>query len=609
MKPLPMAGLLGLAAWGAHAQIPAPAPHPALSSTVVVTATRSLQPGSTLRDTVVLTRDDLEAAGALSLGELLERRAGVQLRATGGPGQPQGLFIRGTGTAHALVLVDGLRVSSATVGTTSIEHIPLELVERVEVVKGPLSSLYGSEAIGGVVQVFTRGKPVPHLFGSLQYGTDNDRRAAAGLTAADGDTAISLALGGRKVDAPSATNERVAFCHDPDRDPYDNGFANLRASQRLWQGETVAVEAFASRGRARFDGCGPDDRNDQTLAGARLTSSTNFARWWASRLSIGQGVDRLQIRGAFPARFETRQNQATWINELTIPAGTMLVGLETVRQRLASDENAGRFERTRRDTNSAFLGLDESWQGRYLEASARYDDDDAFGRRTTGSVSYGIDWPGIGIIAATAGRAFRAPTFFDLYGPVSEFYRPNPALRPERSRSVEASVRSLPAAAWQWRITAFENRIEDLIVFVGPGVENVNRGRIRGVEASLERRQWGLSWRASATIQEPRDEATGHRLRGRSDAFGSLEASRSFGSWHGAVAIFAASERHDSHDESAATRLPGYAVVDARLRYRFSARWSAEAAITNVADRRYETTVGFPAPRRAAFLGVRLEAF
>src|SRR5204863_5813633 len=133
---------------------------------VVVTASRGLSAQTTLRDVTVITREELDAAGPLSLGEVLQNLAGVELRATGGPGQPQGLFIRGAGTAQTLVLVDGMRVGSATVGTTSIENIPLEMIERIEVVKGPLSSLYGPEAIGGVIQVFTRGKDVPHLFAS-----------------------------------------------------------------------------------------------------------------------------------------------------------------------------------------------------------------------------------------------------------------------------------------------------------------------------------------------------------------------------------------------------------------------------------------------------------
>ena len=221
MKSLSIAGLAGLASLGAQAQIP-PIPdlRPSLDP-VVVTATRALSPASTLRDAVVITREDLDDAGSLSLAEVLQRRAGIELRQTGGPGQPQTLFIRGAGSHQTLVLVDGLRVGSATVGTTSIENIPLEMIERIEVVKGPMSSLYGPEAIGGVVQVFTRGKTVPHLFAAASYGTDRDRRLSAGLATADDTTLVSLAAGIRSVDAPSATNAR-SFFHNPDRDPHEN---------------------------------------------------------------------------------------------------------------------------------------------------------------------------------------------------------------------------------------------------------------------------------------------------------------------------------------------------------------------------------------------------
>ena len=188
------ASLLGLASLASQAQVMPLAVSRSLDP-VVVTATRSLTGQSTLRDAIVVTREDIESAGSLSLGELLERHAGVELRATGGPGQPQGLFIRGAGTSQTLVLVDGMRVGSATVGTTAIEHIPLELIERIEVVKGPLSSLWGSDAMGGVVQIFTRGRDAPHLFGSAGFGTDRDMRVSTGLTTIDKATAVVLTAG------------------------------------------------------------------------------------------------------------------------------------------------------------------------------------------------------------------------------------------------------------------------------------------------------------------------------------------------------------------------------------------------------------------------------
>jgi len=607
MKATCLAGLAGLASLGAQAQTPSFIASQATFEPVVITASRGLNPATTLRDVVVITREDIEAAGPLSLAEVLQRRAGVEVRATGGPGQPQALFIRGAGSAQTLVLVDGMRVGSATVGTTSIENIPLDMIERIEVVKGPMSSLYGPDAIGGVVQIFTRGKSLPHLFAAASYGNDSEGRASAGLVAADETNLISFAGGARKVDAPSATNPR-AFGYNPDRDPYQNEFFNLRAARRLWQGETLQLEAFASHGRTHFDAGPGDDLNVQTISGARLTSSTNFTDWWASRIALGEGRDRLVVSGNFPGNFETRQDQASWVNEITVPGGALVAGAETIRQRVISDQD---FSKTRRNTNAGFAGLRQAWEGQAIEASARLDDDEQFGRRTTGSVSYGWTLPSIARLAGTYARGFRPPTFFDLYGPVFEGFSPNPALKPERSSSYEVSLRNDAASPVQWHVTGFDNSLEDLIVFsfAQATVLNVARGRVRGVEASVEGEWLGTRLRAAFTAQRPRDQDTGKRLQGRADELGSLELSRRFGDWTAAVGAVGSGARFDSTDESPGSRLPGYGVIDARLRYAIGKHWSVEAAATNLGDRRYEGAVGYDAPRRSLLLSVRFEAF
>jgi vitamin B12 transporter len=620
MKSLPIAGLVSLATWGAQAQVlPAPVIKQGFDS-VVVTATRSLQATPSLRDTVVITREELEDAGALSLGEVLQRRAGVELRATGGPGQPQGIFIRGAGTAQTLVLVDGLRVGSATQGTTSIESIPLEMIERIEIVKGPMSSLYGSEAAGGVIQIFTRGKSLPHFFASTGYGSNNDRRVSTGLPTSDKDTTLSLAMGVRKVDAPSATNPRNTFSYNPDRDPHESAFANVRLSHRLWQGETLALEAFGTRTRTRFDaGATPlDDRSDQAIGGERFSSSSQFMPWWASRITVGHGRDNLVFHGQFPGRFETRQDQATWINEIKTYGGSTILGLETVRQTVLPDrriENGSGVEtilytQNRRDTNSGFIAMNQDVQGQRFEASARRDQDHQFGTRNTGSVSYGLEWPSLAQVAFTYGRGFRAPTFNDLYlVEFAPFYTPNPDLRPERSKSRELSFKSPASSAVRWRVTGFDNKFDDLIVATAQTVMNVNRARVRGVEASIDAAWLGVQWRASVTTQRPRDEDTGLRLQGRAEHFGGVDVSRTFGNWTVGVSTYASGARFDSVNESSASRLPGYALVDARVRYTFAGRWSAEVTATNLGDRRYESAVGYDAPRRGVFLNLRFESY
>jgi vitamin B12 transporter len=611
MYKLPIAGLLGLTALGAHAQMPNLKTF--VGEPVVVTATREIGPVTpTLRDAIVITREQLEEAGALSLAEVLQREANIELRAVGGPGQPVGLFVRGASPAQTLVLIDGLRVASATAGTAAIQSIPLDMIERIEIVKGPMSSLYGSDAMGGVVQIFTRGKRVPHLFGSAAYGTDNDRQLAAGLSTVDGNLSASLSMGGRKVDAPSATNERAGGLFVPDRDPHENGFANARFSWRLWQGEVVEVEGFGSRSRTRFDAGVPDDgiplddRSDQTITGGKITSSNMFAEGWASRLSFGHTRDKQQSGGRFPSVFETRQDQLTWVNEFGTAAGKAIVGLEGVRQHVEPDTE---FSQTRRTIRSVFGSINEGWRGNRVEANARRDDIEGFGTHNTGSVSYGYEWSPTLRLSTTVGRGFRAPTFNDLFLP--PIFGGNPDLKAETSKSTEVAL----AGRWapvDWRITGFDNRFEDLILF-DPGqqlVINVGRARVRGVELSANATWLGMQWKALATFQRPRNEDKDVRLPSRSEEYGSIDVTRAINAaWTAGLRVTANGDRFDSVDESPGSHLGGYALVDARVRYRFNKQVVAELTATNLLDKRYEGAVGFDAPRRSVMINIRFDAF
>jgi vitamin B12 transporter len=276
MKTLSFAGLASLAALGVQ---PSPSPRigPRRPQSLVVTATRRAQPCRPLRDVVVITRETSSAAARFP------RRAPGASRADPGPrdggaGPAAGALHAGRGNAQTLVLVDGLRVSSATVGTTSIENIPLELIERIEVVKGPLSSLYGSDAIGGVVQVFTRGTRRPALLRHASYGTDNDGRLSTGLVAV-GRAHRPCVLRGRAqggLRRAPPTRARSATTRTAIRTK--NAFRKPPASYRMWQDELVAIDAFITRGQTAFDGCGTNDRNEQTIAGRSSRRPTSSRR-------------------------------------------------------------------------------------------------------------------------------------------------------------------------------------------------------------------------------------------------------------------------------------------------------------------------------------------
>jgi len=607
MKSLPLAGLLGLAAWGASAQVAFAPPYVA-AEPVVVTATREIEPTTpTVRDTVVITREELDQSGNLSLAEVLQRKANMELRATGGPGQPVGLFLRGGSPAQTLVLVDGLRVASATTGTAALESIPVDLIERIEVVKGPMSSLYGSDAMAGVVQIFTRGKSVPHLFGAAAYGTDSDGRLATGLTTVDGKARMALSAGLRHVDPPSATNARNPLFNS-DRDPHDNEFASFQASYQMWQGETIALDAFGTRSRTHFDS-GPgtaNDRNDQTISGVKVSSSNHITRDWASNLSYGRTRDELQFHGSFEGLFETRQDQLSWVNEFPTRAGSVVAGYEETHQHV---EPGDQFTRTQRRIRSVFGSINEGYRNQRFEANARRDDIEDFGAHNTGSLTYSYTFSPALRVSYTTGRGFRAPTFNDLFTPA--IFGGNPNLQAETSKSRELAFAG-NAYGGDWRLTLFDNKFDNLILFDAESnlTINVPGARARGVEGTLSGKWLGLTWRGSATYQEARDEDTGLHLPSRADRFGSLDVGRALADgWSAGGTLTASGPRFDSRNEAAGSRLPGYSVVDLRLGYRIAPHWSAELVATNITDRHFETAVGYDAPRRGVLFTLRFDAF
>ena len=310
----------------------------------------------------------------------------------------------------------------------------------------------------------------------------------------------------------------------------------------------------------------------------------------------------------------TRQDQATWIHDLATPAGSLVAGVEFVRQQVLPQANeAGEpiYLRDRRDTKSAFASWNETWRGQRVEASIRRDDDEQYGSRNTGAVSMaGQATPGGTRAVVTVSRGFRAPTFNDLYLTFPG-YTPNPELRPERSRSRELSLRGTWGPVSEWRLTGFDNRLEDLIVFspTAGTVLNLARARVRGVELRFEAQWLSTKWRGAYTVQRPKDEETGARLQTRAARFGSFEASRSWGSWTAGLSVVGSGERFDSIDESPGSRMPSYVRVDARLRYDISKMWKAELHAVNLGDRRYETALGYDAPGRGVMLNVRFEAF
>ena len=357
---------------------------------IVVTGARMPQKQSdTLRAVSVITAQDIAESGQHTLAEVLQQFAGVEISTSGGFGQSSAVFMRGANSDHTLVLVDGMRIGSATLGTTALENIPLNQIDRIEIVSGPVSGLYGSDAIGGVIQIFTKsGKYSPGLSVSAGYGSYDTRSLSTAYSSKFRDTEVTLSAGYFDTDSFSATKPTVPFGQfNPDNDGYRNSNFSGKITHKLSGENDLGATGFYSRGSAHFDS-GPtsDDVTHQTLSAYSVYSKNQISSTWQSLIRVGTGRDDSTSGGAFPGQFQTDQDQATWQNTFTFQNGTLIAGAEYVGQRVSSTTD---FPITKRHIASAFAGFRGDYGDHAVEANLRRDDNSQFGKPTTGSVAYG----------------------------------------------------------------------------------------------------------------------------------------------------------------------------------------------------------------------------
>ncbi len=575
-----------------HAQTPVLEP-------VVVTATRTPQAiANVLSDLRVIDAQTIREAGPVTLAELLQVHGGVEIAANGGPGQLAAVFIRGANAGHVVVLIDGVRTGSSTAGLVSWENLPLAQIERIEVLRGPASSLYGADAIGGVIQIFTRqGERTTARVGVGRWGT---RDAAIGLGRQFGDTRVSLEAAAQRTDGFSATNAGAPFYFDPDDDASRTRSLGLAATHAFAPGHELALRLLESRTDAHFDDFGNTDAENALRLGSRSVELRNrVLEGWQSLLRLARSTDERRTSTAFGGyHFDTEQTHFTWQNDLAALGGQGAVGLEWRREEVDSDTV---FDRDERRVGSAFGSWAADFGAHLLQASLRHDDDSQFGGRTTGNLAWGWQFAPAWRVSAGAGTAFKAPTFNDLYYPGFS----NPDLRPERSRNVELGLR-WSEGGFDASVTAFSNRIRDLIQydFVSSAPANIARARNRGATFGAGWR--GAAWHATLewTLQNAVDADSGQRLPRRARQHGSGSVGWQQGPWQAGAELVAAGTRNDSAFAPPAPRLGGYTLLNLRAAYALTPEWSVSLRVNNAGDKDYAFVQGYNTPGRNTLLAI-----
>ena len=598
-RPLLAAGVavLSLSAWADDV------------ATVVVTAARAPQRlADALPHTTVLLREEIERSQAVDLPALLAAEAGVQFSNSGARGAPASLFVRGAPARQVLVLVDGMPLSRQDAsGQVGIEHLMLDQIERIEIVRGNVSALYGGGAIGGVIQVFTRQAGGPAQ-GSvrLEAGARGFVHAAAQASATLGSTALSLGVSRERDRGFSALDPASVPAANPDTDGYRNTSLAFKLQQALAPGHSLGLGWVRTDGRLDYDSAFATPADVQTSHTVKdlfsLVSDNQLSSAWRSAVSLSRQTEdaRLVESGSFGfnARYQTRVEALNWVNTLALSPGTTLTaGLDHQRQHIDADEGAV-YAHSRRLT-ALFGGLQARLGEHDLALALRHDDVQGSAGQASGSLAWGWQAAPAWKLIASLANAFSVPPLGYLYAPGYG----NPALQPELANSAELGLQ-WSAADQRLRATLFQSRVrQELDYDTGSNMfANLARTRNRGLELSYNGRVGSADLRASLTAQDPVDALTGAQRLRRSKVLGSAALSQPLGGgWRVGLAARHVGDRPDI----GGVTLAAYTVADATLQWDQTARLQWFARVENLTDAKYQTAQGYGQPPRGVFAGLR----
>ena len=596
----------------------------ALAQTVVITGSREpVSPDRLAADVAVIDNETIRNTVADSLADLLRREAGLQLSRNGGPGQSSGLFIRGTASQQSLVLVDGVRVGSATLGYAAVEALGLSQVERVEVLRGPGSSLYGADAVGGVVNLITRrgtGTGAALFDGRVAVGGYGSKEASAGVLGASGAFDYAAVLSSERSKGVSALLAGDLFGnHNPDRDGYRLDAAQLRLGLRPVAGHRVGLSVFQSRLNSQYDAseflpptfapnATPDFRNRMRTEVAALDWRGELTSSLIGSARASRSVDELHSGGTVLDHFRTvRQFASAQLAWQTGVVGQLVAALEHQRDGVTSTSYAAGVHRTNDALALELTGAAGRWS---WQADARRDDSSDFGGVNTARLGGGFTLlPGLRL-RALAGTTFRAPSFNDLVFPGYGV----PTLQPERGQSIELGL-VWRAAQSEAAVTVYRNRVRDLIgceadasrcppdpAYAFGCAANINRAQLKGATVSALQRAGAWTLKAQIDFLQARDTRTGERLPRRASQQGTLSADWTAADWTVGASVLRLGSRPDFGKTLAAET-----TLDLSTTWRFKPAWALQAKLLNATDRDREPLRDYQGLGRQAWLVLRYE--
>lgn len=584
----------------------------------VVTATRTAQPLSDLvADVTIVDRAVIERSGATGVVDVLARLPGIEISRNGGIASVSNVYLRGGNGQHTAVYLDGVRLDAQSgSGGVAWESIPLAQIDRIEVLRGPAAAVYGSDAINGVIQLFTRrgeGQAAPYV--GVGVGSHGLRKVEAGVSGATGTGGAfdySLGLAHETSDGfntqPLRLRKPADGVRNPDQDGYTRTSANARLGLQVNRAHRLDATLLASDTESQYDAfthkpASPvDDLSRNKLRTLGLNWSAQWTEAYSTRLSVTDSQSRYETT---PSVYLTTTNLRGYLfqNELRVGPHLLTAALERREDEL---ENTSVGPTRTRTQNAVALGYGFTKEQHTVQLNVRHDDDSGFGGKSTGSAAYGYAITPKLRMTASAGTAFRAPT---LYQRFSEYGVSS--LQPETSRNVEAGLRYTDGAS-SLGLVAYRNRLRNLITYVnGPGAcaspfgcyDSVARASYEGITVSGNYALGGVNLRASADLQNPRDLDSGKQLARRARRHATLGADTQLAGWRLGAEVQASGKRFDTVANT--TELGGYALVNLSASTRMARDWTLLARIDNLADKDYQTARTYATEGRTFYLGLK----
>ncbi len=545
----------------------------------------------------MFTRDDIDRLQPTSVTDLLSRVPGVQVAPTGGRGSLPGIYIRGTKTAQSLVLVDGQRIANTTSGDSGLQYLNVDQIERVEVLRGSRSVIYGSDAIGGVIQIFTRRNAEQGLQPRLKLGFGSRQTWERSLGLSGGDEHTRFNLGASLDDTAGINSTHESFPSDGDHDAYRNQSISLNLSHAFSDELEVGFNLLDNRGKSEYDNSfGRYDAVTQQTVGQKpytdyaVSSASGYVdarlnEHWQSRLELGHSENRDtkrdKLSDAFSV-FNTYRDSVNWQNDLTLnDQNGLILGGDWYEDRF---HGSSTFTENSRWNRAAFV--QHRFHGEWFstELGLRRDQNQQFGGQNSWSGTLTVPINPDNDVLLSYSEGFRAPTFNDLYYPLTQYS--NPDLQPETSKSYELQWRSQLSESTRLETSLYRTNLSDAIILdSNDKPQNVASARINGFEAALKQELWGWQGNLGVAFVDPRDRDTGHTLARRARRTLSLDLDRQFDTLGVGASWQAISRSYDAEDNR--NRLGGYALLGLRSSWALNREVLLSLKVDNVLDKRY----------------------